>query len=158
ASGREGALDKVAAGCIPSASFRERSPNTDPAEYCRQAAAMLVINALDVQKEKAAPGLAAAAFDLERTRAYDWPFRLTLIGKASVADPRGAERVFNNMVAEPDIPEGAQLDALHYLTKIASVHDRPRVAPLVDCWIRMQGIDIAAATPDMWRRLATSTT
>ena len=156
ALGREGALDKVAAGCVPSAAFREQQPASNPAEYCRQAAAMLVINALDVQQEKAAPGLAAAAFDLERTRAYDWPYRLSLIGNASLADPRGAQKVFNNMLADPDIPEGAQLDAMHYLAKIASQHDRPRVAPLVDCWIQMQGIEVAAATPEMWKRLATT--
>ena len=35
------------------------------------------------------------------------------------------------MLADPDIPEGAKLDALHYLAKIASAHDHPRVAPLV---------------------------
>jgi hypothetical protein len=157
ASGREGALNKVTAGCVPSASWRAQNPNGDPSEYCRDASAMLVINALDVQQEHAPHALAEAAFELEPMFADDWPYRLALAEKAGFVDPSAAQKHFYAMLADPDIPRPAEVDAVFYLVKIAAVHDRPRVAPLVDCWIRLRGIDIAAAQPEMWKRLMTMT-
>ncbi|PYQ59479.1 MAG: hypothetical protein DMF58_11495 [Acidobacteria bacterium] len=158
ASGREGALDKVAAGCLPSASWRKQNPNTDLSEYCQQATAMLVINALDVQQQRSPHGLADAAFDLERLFFQDdWPYRLTLVGKAGLVDPAAAQKHFYVMLADPQIPGAAQLDAVYYLVQIAMVHDRPRVAPLVDCWIRLHGINLAPTRPETWKRLMTMT-
>jgi hypothetical protein len=158
ALGREGAFDKVAAGCVPPASWKKENPEGDSADYCRQATAMLVINALDVQQEKAPHALVDAAFDLERMYFKDnWPYRLALVAKAGFADPVAAQKHFYDMLADPDIPGGAQIDAVHDLAKIAAVRDASRVAPLVDCWIKLQGIDIAPASPEMWKRFATMT-
>ena len=157
ASGREGALDRVTAGCVPSASWRQQYPDSDPSEYCRDATAMLVINALDIQQERAPHALAAAAFDLEPKFADDWPYRLTLVGKASLVEPAAAQQHFYAMLADPKIPSAARLDAVYYLVKIAAVHDKPRVASLVDCWIRLHRIDIPPAHPEMWKRLTTMT-
>jgi len=158
ALGREGALDKVGAGCVPSASWKKENPEGDPGDYCRQATAMLVINALDVQQDKAPHALVDAAFDLERMYFKDyWPFRLALVAKAGFADHVAAQKHFYDMLADPEIPGGAQIDAVHDLAKIAAVHDAPRVAPLIDCWIKLQGIDIAPATPEMWKRFAMMT-
>jgi hypothetical protein len=154
ALGREGTLDKVAAGCSASASWREQNPDGDPSEYCKQSAAMLVINALDIREESAPHGLADAAFELERIMSDDWPFRLTLIAKAGAVEPRGAQKRFYAMLAEKDIPGAASIDAVYYLAKLAAVHDHLRVAPLVDCWIRMQRIAIPDASPETWKRIA----
>jgi len=158
ALGREGAFDKIGAGCVPSNSWKTRNPEGDPSEYCKQAAAMLVINALDVQQDKAPHALADAAFDLERMYFMDdWPFRLALVAKAGFADHVTAGKHFYTMLADPEIPPGARIDAVHHMSKMAAVHEPARVAPLVDCWIKLQGIDIDAATPEMWKRFAAMT-
>jgi hypothetical protein len=158
ALGREGAFDKIAAGCVPSDSWKRENPEGDAGDYCRQAAAMLVINALDVQQEKAPHALADAAFDLERMYFHDnWPYRLALVANAGFADHATAGKHFYTMLADPDIPPGAEIDAVHHMAKMAAVHDLPRVAPLIDCWIKLQGIDVAPASADMWRRFAAMT-
>ena len=158
ALGREGALDKITAGCVPSASWKAGNPEGDPGDYCRQATAMLVINALDVMQEHAPKALASGAFDLERLYFLDnWPYRLGLVAKAGFVDPAAAQKHFYAMLADRDIPDGAEFDAIYYLIKIAAAHDKARVAPLVDCWIRLQEVNIPAATPVMWKQLTSMT-
>ena len=158
AMGREGALDRITAGCLPNASWKAANPDGDPGDYCRMSAAMLVINALDVMQEHAPKALAAGAFDLERLYFQDdWPYRLGLVAKAGFVDPAAAQKHFYAMLADPNIPGGAQLDAIYYLFKIAAVHDKPRVAPLVDCWIRLQEVNIPPATPGLWKQLMAMT-
>ena len=46
--GREGALDKVGAGCVPSPTWKKENPDGDPGDYCREATAVLVPDLLTV--------------------------------------------------------------------------------------------------------------
>ena len=154
AHGQEGALDKVTAGCVPSAAYKEANPDAPAADYCMKAAVYLVINALESGREQAPHGLADAAFDLARLNVDDWPTKLTLVSSASQIDPRGVQKRLYAMLAERDMPTAAQHDAFLYLSEIAERQDPVRVAPLVDCFLHSMEIDLPAASPETWKRLA----
>jgi len=118
------------------------------------AATTLVVDALDIQRDRAPRALADAAFELERLNSGAWPERLALISGAGFVEPQAAMKRLYEIIAERDLPAIGRSDATYYLMKIAAAHDAPRVAPLVDCWLDSRGVRVPAATANTWSRLA----
>lgn len=151
---RNAARDSLAISAVISRALGQEGAFDRMPETVIDSATMLVINALDIQREHAPRGLVDAAFDLDRRNGDDWPAQLTLIGNAAFAAPREAEKRFYELLANRDMPPAARSDATYYLMKIAAAHEPARVAPLVDCWLASRGVGVPAATAMTWKQLA----
>ena len=129
---------------------RENCPNNDCIEY----AAYAVRAALEIQKENAPHSLVAVANDVIRLAPDNWPVRMTLLGDLGIIDPSGTRARLHDVLADRDAPEGAMIDAVYYLAKMAATNDPAHAAPLFDCWLSLHHLAIPPLSPDPWGKLA----
>jgi len=154
ASGKPNAFAKLFADCGGSPRWRAENEGRPPSEYCLAAASGMVMYALDAQRDRATPALARVAFDLESMQPENWPMRLRLVHVASRVDVNEAKAHFYKMLADENAPEGAQIDAVYYLAKIAADHEPAAAGALFDCWLRMHEVHVPPLPADAWTRLA----
>jgi hypothetical protein len=101
---------------------------------------------------------ATVAGIVERTipwYAADWPTRLDSTRVLATLDPKRGREALTAMYADPKMPDGAVLDALHIDATLSFAEkDHLRSIALRDCWLTLREVTIPPLAPDAWTRLA----